>query len=175
MSPAFLEKLSGQAISVLKKIRFSLFPFNYHLKPCLEGFYFDLTNGLQVSGPRIYTCGLDLVDLWKFKLAAARHRPFDAEENIFGAVSDIITASLFALNPGRGTTRQQLRHLESLGKDLRIDQKEHSGLVFPQLPPPPHYKHFQLFSDHQGDILKSPLPTLLHYYKMLFSSELHET
>ncbi|KAK2024098.1 cytochrome P450 [Colletotrichum zoysiae] len=128
----------------------------------------------KVTGPRVYACALDLVDLWKFKLAAARHRPFDAEEDIFSAVSDIITAALYDLSPDMGHTRQQLRHLKSLGEDLRIEHNEHGGLVFPELPPLPHYEHFQLFLDHQGDILKSPLPSLLHYYKMLVSSELRE-
>ncbi|KAK8098957.1 cytochrome P450 [Apiospora kogelbergensis] len=125
----------------------------------------------QVSGPRIYNCASDLVALWKFKLSAAGQQPFYAHDDIFGAISDMILASLFAFNSDMGTTRQQLRYLESLDKDLPTDQKDH-GLHFPKLPPLPYYTSFELLSDHQSDQTKTPFPLLHHYLAMLFRPEL---
>ena len=127
---------------------------------------------MQVSAPQVYAKSTNLIDLWKFKLAKTRGRPFDVLDDIFGTLSDTITGAAFALNEDMSTVKQQLLYLKSLGPDLQMAPDEQDATTFPKLSPLPYVKALRRISDHQGDLTKAASPFLAHYSTMLTNSEL---
>jgi hypothetical protein len=127
---------------------------------------------VQVSAPQVYAKSTNLIDLWKFKLAKARGRPFDVLDDVFGTLSDTITGAAFALNEDMSTVKQQQLYLKSLGPDLKMAPDEHDATTFPKLSPLPYVKALRRISDHQGDLTKAASPFLAHYSTMLTNSEL---
>ncbi|KAL1869594.1 hypothetical protein Daus18300_005448 [Diaporthe australafricana] len=126
----------------------------------------------NVSAPQVYSKSTNLINLWKFKLAAARGRPFDVVDDIFGTLSDTITGAAFALNDDMSTTKQQLLYLQSLRADLQLAPSEDGASIFPKLSPLPYYRALRRVSDHQGDLSKAASPFLSHHFAMLTQSEL---
>lgn len=127
---------------------------------------------IKVSAPQVYVKSTNLIDLWKFKLATARGRPFDVLDDIFGTLSDTITAAAFAINEDMSTLKQQQQYLKSLGHDLQLAADEFGATIFPKLPPLPYCEALRRISDHQGDLTKAASPFLAHYFTMLTNSEL---
>lgn len=113
-----------------------------------------------------------MIDLWKFKLEAAGDRPFNARDDIFSALSDMITGAAFALNEDMSTVKQRLYYLQSFDVNLQQNLGEYGDIVFPDITPLPYYNAFRILADHQGDQAKSLMPRLAHYYRMLADSTL---
>lgn len=127
---------------------------------------------VKLAAPCIYDCAMDLVNHWKFKIPLAGGRPFSAHDDIFGTISDMILASLFAFNSGIRSTQQQLKYLESLGADVQTRDAEGQGIDFPKLDHLPYFRAFEILAEHQSDQAKTPFKVLQHYYSMLTRPEL---
>ncbi|TLD19847.1 hypothetical protein PspLS_09594 [Pyricularia sp. CBS 133598] len=126
----------------------------------------------NLAAPCIYDCAMDLVNHWKFKIPLAGGRPFSAHDDIFGTISDMILASLFAFNSGIRSTQQQLKYLESLGSNVQTRHADEQGIDFPKLDHLPYFRAFEVLAEHQGEQSKVPFKVLHHYYSMLTRPEL---
>ncbi|KAI1486283.1 cytochrome P450 [Biscogniauxia mediterranea] len=126
----------------------------------------------NVSSQQVYRKCTFLIDLWRFKLEAAKGIAFDASEDIFSALSDTITGAAYALNDDMSTVRQRSQYLRSFDGNIPLRIDEHGAVEFPDLPPLPYYEAFRILSDHQGDQQRAGFPALAHHFEMLTQPQL---
>ncbi|KAI5918385.1 cytochrome P450 [Camillea tinctor] len=126
----------------------------------------------NVSSPQVYRKCTFLIDLWKFKLDAAKGGVFDARDDIFSALSDTITGAAFALNDDMSTVRQRLQYLHSFNGNIPLETDQHGAIRFPEISPLPYYEAFRRLSDHQGDQAKAVFPRISHHLEMLTQPKL---
>lgn len=128
----------------------------------------------QTSAPGTYAIACRLVDLWTTKMCAAEGRAFPAMDDIFGALSDIITAAAFTTSGDYGITKGKHDLLLNFGQSIPLEKKPDGTLEFPSPPLVQWADAMEYIGEFQAKQFQSLFPRLYNKYNLLTRPKLRK-
>ena len=116
----------------------------------------------EVAARRIYANTETFVELWDIKTRMANDHAFQAGEDIFNIMLDVIFATTFGLEVKDSNTSAQLQQL-STTKSLNPPLPPNELMPFPQFRRPAAFDAIATLTDSLETATKSPLPRLAHW------------
>lgn len=107
-----------------------------------------------------------LVALWEFKAQYANGRPFEAINDIFDCVSDMVNGAAFAIEDTMSATKHQLEFTVDL-KNLSVEEREDGSVNIPRAPDQPTLVAFHRLTEYQGEQARSINAPIQHKLRML--------
>lgn len=107
-----------------------------------------------------------LVTLWETKAQYAAGRPFDAINDVFNCVSDMVNGAAFAIEDNMSATMHQLNFTAAL-KDMNVNEEEDGSVNIPRAPDQPTLAAFHRLTEYQGEQARSINAPIQHKLRML--------
>lgn len=107
-----------------------------------------------------------LVALWEVKAQYANGRPFEAINDIFDCVSDMVNGAAFAIEDTMSATKHQLEFTVGL-KNLNVEDREDGSVNIPRAPDQPTLVAFHRLTEYQGEQARSINAPIQHKLRML--------
>ena len=107
-----------------------------------------------------------LVALWEVKAQYANGRPFDAINDVFDCVSDMVNGAAFAIEDAMSATRHQLKFTTTL-TDLDVKEREDGSVNIPRALDQPTLAAFHRLTEYQGEQARSINAPIQHKLRML--------
>lgn len=107
-----------------------------------------------------------LVTLWEVKAKLSNSQPFNAVNDVFDCVSDMVNGAAFAIEDDMSATNHQMRFTTTL-KDSQLEHREDSSVDIPRAPDQPTLAAFHRLTEYQGEQARSINAPIQHKLRML--------
>lgn len=115
-----------------------------------------------------------LVSLWEVKAQLSSGQPFNAVNDIFDCVSDMVNGAAFAIEDDMSATNHQMRFTMTI-KDSQLKHREDGSVDIPRAPDQPTLAAFHRLTEYQGKQARSINAPIQHKLRMLTDASLRNS